>query len=82
MRRDPRVAAGPIALAATDMATLLPYFNLARRLLGWKGPSGELGVNNDGARGPNRSVNPGLVRPGPQPTSPKETSRGESCSSH
>jgi magnesium transporter len=34
MRRDPQVAAGPIALAATDMATLLLYFNLARWLLG------------------------------------------------
>lgn len=34
MRRDPQVAAGPIALAATDMVTLLLYFNLARGLLG------------------------------------------------
>jgi magnesium transporter len=34
MRRDPQVAAGPIALAATDMATLLLYFSLARWLLG------------------------------------------------
>lgn len=33
LRRDPRVAAGPIALAATDLVTLLVYFNLARRLL-------------------------------------------------
>ncbi|MBI2823313.1 MAG: magnesium transporter [Planctomycetia bacterium] len=33
-RRDPQVAAGPIALAIADMATLLIYFNLARWLLG------------------------------------------------
>lgn len=32
--RDPRVAAGPVALAATDMVTLLIYFSLARWLLG------------------------------------------------
>jgi len=32
-RRDPQVAAGPIALAAADMATLLIYFTLARWLL-------------------------------------------------
>jgi magnesium transporter len=32
-RRDPQVAAGPIALAASDMITLLVYFNLARWLL-------------------------------------------------
>lgn len=31
MRRDPRIAAGPIVLAAADVATLLFYFNLA----GW-----------------------------------------------
>ncbi len=31
---DPRVAAGPIALALTDMVTLLVYFNLARWLTG------------------------------------------------
>jgi magnesium transporter len=31
---DPKVAAGPIALAAADMTTLLLYFNLARWLLG------------------------------------------------
>jgi magnesium transporter len=31
--RDPQVAAGPIALAASDLATLLIYFNLARWLL-------------------------------------------------
>jgi magnesium transporter len=30
---DPQVAAGPIALAASDMLTLLIYFNLARWLL-------------------------------------------------
>jgi len=34
LRRDPQVAAGPIALALTDMVTLLAYFNLARWLLG------------------------------------------------
>ena len=33
-RRDPGVAAGPIALAAADMVTLLIYFTLARWLLG------------------------------------------------
>jgi magnesium transporter len=33
-RRDPKVAAGPIALAIADMITLLVYFNLARLLLG------------------------------------------------
>ncbi len=33
MRRDPQVAAGPIALALADMATLVIYFNLARQLL-------------------------------------------------
>jgi magnesium transporter len=32
-RRDPQVAAGPIALAASDMITLLIYFYLARLLL-------------------------------------------------
>lgn len=32
-RRDPRVAAGPIALAAADLVTLLVYFNVARWLL-------------------------------------------------
>jgi magnesium transporter len=32
--REPQVAAGPIALAAADMVTLLVYFNLARWLLG------------------------------------------------
>jgi magnesium transporter len=34
-RRDPQVAAGPIALAASDMITLLIYLNLARWL--WSG---------------------------------------------
>jgi magnesium transporter len=33
LRRDPQVAAGPIALAASDMLALLVYFNLARWLL-------------------------------------------------
>ena len=33
LRRDPQVAAGPIALALSDMLTLLLYFNLARWLL-------------------------------------------------
>jgi magnesium transporter len=33
LRLDPQVAAGPIALAAADMLTLLLYFNLARWLL-------------------------------------------------
>lgn len=32
-RFDPRVAAGPIALALADMLTLLAYFNLARLLV-------------------------------------------------
>lgn len=32
-RRDPQVAAGPIALALADMLTLLFYFNLARWLV-------------------------------------------------
>lgn len=32
-RRNPQVAAGPIALAAADMITLVLYFNLARWLL-------------------------------------------------
>jgi magnesium transporter len=31
MRRDPRIAAGPIVLAAADLSTLLFYFNIA----GW-----------------------------------------------
>lgn len=34
LRRDPQLAAGPMALAAADMATLLIYFNLARWLFG------------------------------------------------
>ena len=33
MRRDPQVAAGPVALALTDMITLVIYLNLARWLL-------------------------------------------------
>ena len=33
LRHDPRVASGPIALALSDMLTLLIYFNLARLLL-------------------------------------------------
>jgi len=33
LAREPQVAAGPVALAATDMATLLIYFSLARWLL-------------------------------------------------
>ena len=32
-QREPRVAAGPIALAFTDIVTLLVYFSLARWLL-------------------------------------------------
>ena len=32
--REPQVAAGPVALAATDMVTLLIYFSIARCLLG------------------------------------------------
>jgi magnesium transporter len=34
LRLDPRVAAGPIALAGADVITILVYFNLARWLLG------------------------------------------------
>ena len=34
LKRDPQVAAGPIALAASDMLTLLVYLNLAWLLLG------------------------------------------------
>lgn len=34
LRREPRVAAGPVALTAADVLTLLVYFNLARWLLG------------------------------------------------
>ena len=33
MRREPQVAAGPIALAITDMLTLLIYFSLARSII-------------------------------------------------
>jgi magnesium transporter len=33
LRRDPQVASGPVALATSDIATLLIYFNLARWLL-------------------------------------------------
>lgn len=33
LQRDPQVAAGPVALAITDMLTLLLYFNVARWLL-------------------------------------------------
>ena len=33
LHRDPQVAAGPIALAASEMLTLLLYFNFARWLL-------------------------------------------------
>ena len=34
LKRDPQVAAGPIALVAADMLTLLLYFNFARWLFG------------------------------------------------
>jgi magnesium transporter len=34
LQRDPQVAAGPLALAAADMVTLLVYCNLARWLVG------------------------------------------------
>lgn len=33
LRRDPQVAAGPIALTCADMVALLAYFNLARLLI-------------------------------------------------
>jgi magnesium transporter len=33
LKQDPRVAAGPIALVAADLATLLIYYNVADRLL-------------------------------------------------
>ncbi|HET7617286.1 MAG TPA: magnesium transporter [Vicinamibacterales bacterium] len=33
LRRDPRIASGPIVLALADLATLLFYFNLAGKLL-------------------------------------------------
>ena len=34
MKADPKIAAGPIVLALTDLATLLFYFNLAGILMG------------------------------------------------
>jgi magnesium transporter len=34
LKRNPQVAAGPVALASADVLTLLLYFNLARWLLG------------------------------------------------
>ena len=34
MRLEPRIAAGPVALAGADVITILIYFNLARWLLG------------------------------------------------
>lgn len=34
LRREPRVAAGPVALTAADVLTLLVYLNLARWILG------------------------------------------------
>jgi magnesium transporter len=33
VHREPHVAAGPVALAAADLVTLLLYFNLARWIL-------------------------------------------------
>jgi magnesium transporter len=33
MKADPRIAAGPVVLAAADVATLLLYFGLGARLL-------------------------------------------------
>jgi magnesium transporter len=33
LRRNPQVAAGPVALASADAVTLLVYFSLARWLL-------------------------------------------------
>src|SRR5215831_5946695 len=36
LKRDPQIAAGPIALAASDMLTLLVYFNLAQRTISCK----------------------------------------------
>ncbi|VTS08302.1 magnesium transporter [Tuwongella immobilis] len=39
LKRDPQLAAGPIALAGTDMVTLLVYFNLARMLMRASGVS-------------------------------------------
>jgi hypothetical protein len=34
LRLEPRVAAGPIALAGADIITILLYLELSRRLLG------------------------------------------------
>jgi magnesium transporter len=34
LRLDPRVAAGPVALAVADVLTIAAYLNLARLLLG------------------------------------------------
>jgi magnesium transporter len=34
LQLDPQVAAGPVALTAADVVTLLIYFNVARYLLG------------------------------------------------
>jgi len=34
LRLEPRVAAGPVALAGADIITILCYFSLARWLLG------------------------------------------------
>jgi len=33
LRRDPRLASGPLALALSDLVILLLYFNIARTLL-------------------------------------------------
>jgi magnesium transporter len=33
VRADPKIAAGPIVLALTDLATLLFYFNVAGAML-------------------------------------------------
>jgi Mg/Co/Ni transporter MgtE len=33
LRADPRIAAGPITLAMTDIVTLLVYFAISTRLL-------------------------------------------------
>ena len=34
LKADPRIAAGPVVLAAADVVTLLLYFGLGARLLG------------------------------------------------
>ena len=34
VKADPRIAAGPVVLAAADVVTLLLYFGLGARLLG------------------------------------------------